>query len=78
MNGIEFVVVLFALIFLAFCLTAIAIFAISKNKDDVAKHSLSSLEDLRLGSMQKPRSKRDEGEEDTAVSLSNQQSTEND
>ncbi len=78
MNGIEFVVVLFALIFLAFCLTAIALFAISKNKDDVAKHSLSSLEDLRLGSMQKPRAKRDENEEDTAVPPTNQRPTEND
>ena len=77
MSGIEFVVALFALLFLAFCLTAIALFAISKNKDDVAKHSISSLDELRLGSMQKPSSAKDEGEEDTAVSPHNPQPPDN-
>ena len=77
MSGIEFVVALFALLFLAFCLTAIALFAISKNKDDVAKHSINSLDELRLGSMQKPSSAKDDDEGDTAVSPHNPQSPDN-
>lgn len=46
--GNELVVALFGLIFLAFCLTAVALYALSKGKDDVADNSMSSLRDLGM------------------------------
>ena len=37
---------LFALVFLAFCLTAIALIAMSKDKDEIADKSVSALRQL--------------------------------
>ena len=36
MSGNELIVAFFALAFLAFCLTAVALYALSRDKDDVA------------------------------------------
>jgi hypothetical protein len=47
MDGSELVVALFALVFLAFCLTAIAVIAMSKDKDDVANKSVSALRQMK-------------------------------
>lgn len=47
MDGSELIVALFALVFLAFCLTAIAVIAMSKDKDDVADKSVSALRQLK-------------------------------
>ncbi len=47
MDGSELIVALFALVFLAFCLTAIAVIAMSKDKDDVADKSVSALRRLK-------------------------------
>jgi len=47
MDGSELIVALFALVFLAFCLTAIAVIAMSKDKDDVANKSISALRQLK-------------------------------
>ena len=43
----ELLVGVFALLFLAFCLTAIALIALSKDKDEVAKESLNVLRTLQ-------------------------------
>lgn len=56
MGGNELIVAFFALAFLAFCLTAVALYALSRDKDDVADKSVDGLRQLRLGSMQKPTS----------------------
>ena len=45
----ELLVALFALIFLAFCLTAIALYGLSRDNDDVAKDAVSGLTQLGLG-----------------------------
>ena len=42
----ELLVGIFAVLFLAFCLTAIALIALSKDKDDVAKKSITVLRTL--------------------------------
>lgn len=47
MTGSELIVALFALVFLAFCLTAIAVIAMSKDKDDVANKSVSALRQIK-------------------------------
>jgi hypothetical protein len=46
MMGTELIVALFALVFLAFCLTAIALIAMSKDKDEIADKSVSALREL--------------------------------
>ena len=47
MDGSELIVALFALVFLAFCLSAIAVIAMSKDKDEVADKSVSALRQLK-------------------------------
>jgi hypothetical protein len=47
MTGSELIVALFALVFLAFCLTAIALIAMNKDKDEIADKSVSALRDLQ-------------------------------
>lgn len=51
-NGL--IVAFFALAFLAFCLTAVALYALSQSKDDIADSTVDGLKNLQLGSMQKP------------------------
>jgi hypothetical protein len=51
MGGNELIVAFFALAFLAFCLTAVALYALSRDKDDVADNSVNGLRNLQLGSM---------------------------
>lgn len=46
MTGSELIVALFALVFLAFCLTAIALIAMSKDKDEIAAKSVTALREL--------------------------------
>ena len=46
MTGTELIVALFALVFLAFCLTAIALIAMSKDKDEIADKSVAGLRKL--------------------------------
>ena len=46
MTGSELIVALFALVFLAFCLTAIAFIAMSKDKDEIADKSVAALREL--------------------------------
>lgn len=62
MPGNELVIALFALVFLAFCLTAIALIAINRDKDDVADDSVSALRELHLGQSGRstPKLKKDE------------------
>lgn len=55
MNGNELIVAFFALAFLAFCLTAVALYAISRDKDDVADNSVSGLRNLHQGTLHKPK-----------------------
>lgn len=59
---VELLVALFALIFLAFCVTAIALYGMSKDNDDVAKDAISSLTKLGLGSSKEPPSSNDDSE----------------
>ncbi len=56
MSGNELIVAFFALAFLAFCLTAVALYALSRDKDEVANKSVSGLSNLRLGSLTRPKS----------------------
>ena len=56
MSGNGLIVAFFALAFLAFCLTAVALYALSRDKDDVADKSVSGLSNLRLGSIARPKS----------------------
>ena len=55
MSGNELIVAFFALAFLAFCLTAVALYALSRDKDDVSDSSVSGLRNLHLGSMARPK-----------------------
>ncbi|MBK8901261.1 MAG: hypothetical protein IPM53_08765 [Anaerolineaceae bacterium] len=55
MSGNELIVAFFALAFLAFCLTAVALYALSRDKDDVANKSVSGLRQLHLGTMSRPK-----------------------
>ena len=55
MGGNELIVAFFALAFLAFCLTAVALYALSRDKDDIADKSISGLSDLRMGSVSRPK-----------------------
>lgn len=55
MSGNELIVAFFALAFLAFCLTAVALYALSRDKDDVADKSVSGLSNLHLGSIARPK-----------------------
>ncbi|MCA9897763.1 MAG: hypothetical protein H6654_05430 [Ardenticatenaceae bacterium] len=55
MGGNELIVAFFALAFLAFCLTAVALYALSRDKDDVADNSIDALKTLHLGSSPKPK-----------------------
>lgn len=71
MDGSELIVALFALVFLAFCLTAIAVIAMSKDKDEVADKSISALRQLkaeqwRPATLQEEPDTPDEAEEDEA------------
>ncbi|WP_420627752.1 hypothetical protein [Candidatus Leptofilum sp.] len=50
-NGL--IVAFFALAFLAFCLTAVALYALSQSKDDIADNSVNGLRNLHMGSVQK-------------------------
>ena len=56
MGGNELIVAFYALAFLAFCLTAVALYALSRDKDDVADKSVSGLSNLHLGGMVRPKS----------------------
>lgn len=56
MGGNELIVAFFALAFLAFCLTAVALYALSRDKDDVADKSVSGLRNLQWGSFTRPKS----------------------
>jgi len=55
MSGNGLIVAFFALAFLAFCLTAVALYALSRDKDDVADKSVSGLSNLHLGSFGRPK-----------------------
>ena len=55
MGGNELIVAFFALAFLAFCLTAVALYALSRDKDDVADKSVSGLNKLHLSSLTRPK-----------------------
>jgi hypothetical protein len=55
MSGNELIVAFFALAFLAFCLTAVALYALSRDKDDIADKSVSGLSNLRLSSINRPK-----------------------
>jgi hypothetical protein len=55
MGGNELIVAFFALAFLAFCLTAVALYALSRDKDEVADNSVDALRNLHLGSMNRPK-----------------------
>lgn len=55
MSGNGLIVAFFALAFLAFCLTAVALYALSRDKDDAADKSISGLTDLRLSSISRPK-----------------------
>ena len=57
MSGNGLIVAFFALAFLAFCLTAVALYALSRDKDDAADKSISGLSNLQLGSMSRPKQK---------------------
>ena len=60
MGGNELIVAFFALAFLAFCLTAVALYALSRDKDDVADKSVSGLSNLQWGSLIRPKDSKDE------------------
>lgn len=60
MGGNELIVAFFALAFLAFCLTAVALYALSRDKDDVADKTVSGLSNLQWGSMIRPKDSKDE------------------
>ena len=51
----ELIVAFFALAFLAFCLTAVALYALSRDKDDVADKSVSGLNNLQWGGLTRPK-----------------------
>ncbi|MEZ4593248.1 MAG: hypothetical protein R3D55_19200 [Chloroflexota bacterium] len=55
MGGNELIVAFFALAFLAFCLTAVALYALSRDKDDVADKSVDGLRQLHLSSRPQPK-----------------------
>ncbi|WP_420643182.1 hypothetical protein [Candidatus Leptofilum sp.] len=65
------IVAFFALAFLAFCLTAVALYALSQSKDDVADKSVDGLRNLHLSSVQKPTAEPDKNQVDEASDLSN-------
>lgn len=56
MGGNELIVAFFALAFLAFCLTAVALYALSRDKDEVADKSVSGLSNLQWSSLTRPES----------------------
>lgn len=71
MGGNELIVAFFALAFLAFCLTAVALYALSRDKDDVADKSVSGLNKLQWSSLARPKSPDDdENEPDSSNSAS--------
>ena len=45
----DLIVALFALLFLAFCLTAVALYALSRGNEDIANNAVSGLRDLNAG-----------------------------
>ena len=66
MNESDLIVAFFALAFLAFCLTAVALYALSRDKDDIADKSVSGLNDLpHFSSILRPKPKED-NEQDAA------------
>ncbi|MAT97962.1 MAG: hypothetical protein CL608_12520 [Anaerolineaceae bacterium] len=71
MGGNELIVAFFALAFLAFCLTAVALYALSRDKDDVADKTVSGLNKLQWSSLIRPKSSdADEDESDSSNSAS--------
>ena len=54
MDTTDLIVALFALLFLAFCLTAIAMLAINKDKDDIADDAISALREMKFGEPKSP------------------------
>lgn len=68
MSGNELIVAFFALAFLAFCLTAVALYALSRDKDEIADKSVSGLHRLHLSTMSraKPDDEPDEQNENGA------------
>ena len=66
MSGNELVVAFFALAFLAFCLTAVALYALSKDKDEVADNSIDGLRKLQLGTMTRPSAPDEDESEDAS------------
>ncbi|VAW37239.1 hypothetical protein MNBD_CHLOROFLEXI01-4819 [hydrothermal vent metagenome] len=66
MSGNGLIVAFFALAFLAFCLTAVALYALSRDKDDAADKSISGLTDLRLGSIARPKQPDTNAENDSS------------
>lgn len=63
MGGNELIVAFFALAFLAFCLTAVALYALSRDKDDVADKSVSGLNKLQWSSLTRPKTPDDDEDE---------------
>ncbi len=63
MNGNDLIVAFFALAFLAFCLTAVALYALSRDKDDVADSSVKGLRNLQLGGLIRPPAPKDESDD---------------
>ncbi len=63
MGGNELIVAFFALAFLAFCLTAVALYALSRDKDDVADKTVSGLSNLQWGSIKRPQSPKESQDE---------------
>lgn len=66
MDTADLIVALFALLFLAFCLTAIAILAINKDKDDIADDAVSALREMRFGEPKPPVDSRPADDEEAA------------
>ena len=64
MSGNELIVAFFALAFLAFCLTAVALYALSRDKDEVADKSVSGLRQLHLGAIGRPKPDEDADQPD--------------
>ena len=66
MDTTDLIVALFALLFLAFCLTAIAMLAINKDKDDIADDAISALREMKFGEPKPPTELPSSDEEESA------------
>lgn len=60
MTGAELIVTLLVLLFLVFCLTAIAVIAMSKDKDELAEKSITALRELSVKQKSDEEDPRDE------------------